>query len=164
MGTILIGLGEFAVTGSRGDTIRTLGLGSCVAVMAFHAGTGAIGMAHIVLPEAKTNPQKARELPAYFADTGIPSLFEALGRLTGGQGRYLVKLAGGAAILKAQVDLPDALNIGKRNVLATRKALWQRGLGAVAEDVLGEGSRSVSISQGSPDVEIRLGTQLLRTI
>lgn len=163
MGTILIGLGEYAVSTQPGDTIRTFGLGSCVSIIAVHSATGAVGMVHIVLPESSTNPDKAKEQPGYFADTAVPALFDELDRKLG-RGRYIIKLAGGAAVLKSNVELQESLNIGKRNILATKKALWKRGLGALAEDVGGEQSRSVSVTFGSPQVEIKHGNQLLKML
>jgi chemotaxis protein CheD len=165
VGTILIGLGELAVTKTPGDTIRTLGLGSCVAVVLSHGPTGAIGMVHVVLPESSTNLQKARDLPGYFADTGIDALLARMNEATHSQGRYLVKMAGGAAVLtNGNGTLTDNMNIGKRNIVAVKRALWKKGLGAIAEDVGGENSRSVSIEQGHTAVEIRLGSALVKTL
>lgn len=165
MGTILIGLGELAVTRTPGDTIRTLGLGSCIAVVLSHAPTGAVGMVHVVLPESSTNLQKARDLPGYFADTGIDALLGRMNETTHSTGRYLVKLAGGAAVLSnANGTLTDTMNIGKRNILAVKKALWKKGLGSIAEDVGGDSSRSVSIEQGQSAVEIRLGSVVVKTL
>jgi chemotaxis protein CheD len=165
MGTILIGLGELAVSTTPGDTIRTLGLGSCVAVSVTHLVSGAIGMVHVVLPESSTNAAKASTQPGYFADTGIPALFESMDRLVGpNRGRYIVKLAGGAAVLSTKTELSETMNIGKRNVLAVKKALWKRGLGALAEDVGGEQSRSVSVAHGKQEVEIRFGMQITKVL
>lgn len=163
MTTILIGLGEFAVSNTPGDTIKTLGLGSCVAITAVHSVTGAIGMVHVVLPESKTDPIKAASRPGYFADTGITAMFDELNRLTDAKGRYLVKLAGGAAVLTVH-PANDNMNIGKRNILATKKALWKRGLGALAEDVGGTDSRSVSITHGNPQVQVTHGGKTVKVL
>jgi chemotaxis protein CheD len=165
MGTILIGLGELAVAASPSDTIRTLGLGSCVAVSVIHLATGIVGMVHVVLPDSVTNASKAQIQPGYFADTGIPALFDRMDRVAGvNRGRYVIKLAGGAAVLSVRTELTDTMDIGKRNLLAVKKALWKRGLGAIAEDVGGQTSRSVSISHGKPDVEIRFGSQVVKVL
>jgi chemotaxis protein CheD len=165
MGTILIGLGELAVSTSPGDTIKTLGLGSCVAVNVIHLATGVVGMVHVVLPDSATNSGKASAQPGYFADTGIPALFDKMDRALGfTRGRYVIKLAGGAAVLTVRADAPDPMDIGKRNVLAVKKALWKRGLGSIAEDVGGQTSRSVSIAHGKSDVEIRFGAQVVKVL
>lgn len=163
MTTVLVGLGEFAVSGQPGDVIRTLGLGSCVAIVAIHAKTGAVGMAHVVLPESTGNAERAQKLPGYFADTAVPALVQAMEK-SAGPGRLIVKLAGGAAVLRNATASEDVLNIGKRNVLAVKKALWKRGLGALAEDVGGDQSRSVSVGFGSIDVEVKQGNVLVRKL
>ena len=43
------------------------------------------------------------------------------------------------------MDKNQRFDIGKRNVLAIKKALWKRQLGTIAEDTGGEISRTVSI-------------------
>lgn len=163
MTTILIGLGEYAVSNTPGDSIKTLGLGSCVAVTALHGATGAIGMVHIVLPESKMDPLKSQERPGYYADTAVTKMFDELNRLTKTEGRYIVKLVGGAAVLNVD-PANDNMNIGKRNVLATKKALWQRGLGALAEDVGGNMSRSVTLEHGKVQLEVTQGGKVLKHI
>ena len=60
----------------------------------------------------------------------------------------VVKLAGGAKIM----DPNDTFNIGKRNVLAAKKVLWGHGMGAVAEDVGGNYSRTVSVSVNTGEI------------
>lgn len=161
--TILIGLGEYAVTKTPGTAIKTLGLGSCVAVTASHVASGTIAMAHIVLPESKMDPAKAAKLPGYFADTAIIAMFEELSRVSDSDGRYIVKLAGGAAVLTMS-PANENMNIGKRNILATKKALWKRGLGAIAEDLGGTESRSVKLNQESLVVEISRGNQIIKKL
>ena len=164
MTTILIGLGEYAVSKTPGDSIKTLGLGSCVAVTVLHAHSGAIGMVHVVLPDSKADAKKAVERPGYFADTAISVLFDEMNKLTNsGGGRYIVKLVGGAAVLTGS-PANENMNIGKRNVLATKKALWKRGVGALAEDVGGSESRSVRLDFGKVPVEITHGGRVLSTL
>jgi chemotaxis protein CheD len=100
-------------------------------------------MVHVALPESSINPEKAVERPGYFADTGIPALFRAMAHLgCKPNGRdYIVKLAGGAKVM----DPNNTFNIGKRNILAVKKILWQHRMGAVKEDVGGAISRTVTV-------------------
>jgi chemotaxis protein CheD len=101
-------------------------------------------MVHVALPESKINPAKVKERPGYFADTGIPALRQEMqkcGCQRNGRGMF-VKLAGGAKIM----DPDNTFNIGKRNALAIKKVLWKHGLGAVAEDLGGNHSRTVSVT------------------
>jgi len=56
--------------------------------------------------------------------------------------KVIVKMTGGANVM----DKNNTFNIGKRNALALKKALWQKRMGAVAEDVGGTISRTVTIN------------------
>src|SRR6185295_13180935 len=74
---VVIGIGEFAVSNRPGDVIVTHALGSCIAVCLYDPVTSVGGMLHFLLPEARINPDRAKQQPAVFADTGIPLLFQA---------------------------------------------------------------------------------------
>jgi hypothetical protein len=73
---LVIGIGELAVSNRPGDVIVTHALGSCIAVCVFDPVASIAGMLHFLLPEARINPERARQQPAVFADTGIPLLFQ----------------------------------------------------------------------------------------
>jgi chemotaxis protein CheD len=49
------------------------------------------------------------------------------------------------SVMRNVADPNGTFNIGKRNALAAKKVLWQFGLGAVAEDVGGSHSRTVTL-------------------
>jgi chemotaxis protein CheD len=150
MSLIVLGVGDFGAANSPGDVVKTYALGSCVAVVILDPKTRTVGMVHVALPESSINPAKVKERPGYFADTGIPALLKAMesrGCQRGGRG-MVVKLAGGAKIM----DPNDTFNIGKRNVLAAKKILWAHGMGAVAEDVGGNYSRTVSVSVNTGEI------------
>jgi len=151
MKTTYVGVGEYAASRTPGEIIKTLALGSCVAVILLDAQNRAVGLLHVALPDSSINPKRARERPGMFADTGITSILEEL-RKHGynGRGRLKVKLAGGASVM----DPNNTFNIGKRNLLAVRKVLWRYKLGAVAEDVGGAISRSVAIDVSTGKVTI----------
>ncbi len=143
MSTNIIGIGEFGASKTPGDVVKTLALGSCVAVILLYPPNRTVGMVHVALPEANINLEKAAERPGYFADTGVPALFRTMVQLgCKPNGRdYIIKLAGGAKVM----DPNSTFNIGKRNVLAIKKILWQRRMGAVKEEVGGSISRTVAV-------------------
>lgn len=148
---IMLGVGEYGSTVVTGGILRTLALGSCVAVIFLDRRTHCVGMAHVALPDSKISPERAKERPGHFADTAIPALLadmqRAAGTVSKGAG-LIVKLAGGANV----ADPNNTFNIGKRNALSIRKILWKYGLGPVAEDVGGNFSRSVAVFQESGKV------------
>lgn len=144
----MLGVGDYGATVSAGGVIRTMALGSCIALMILDRGTRCVGMDHIALPDSSVSPDRAKQLPGYFADTGIPALIKMMGRVGGSFSKpssLIVKMAGGANV----ADPNNTFNIGKRNVLAAKKILWQFGLGAVAEDVGGSHSRTVTLYRDS---------------
>ena len=149
MNVIYVGVGEYATSGTSGEIVKTLALGSCVAVVILDANNKSVGLLHIALPEASINKKRAEEKPCMFADTGIPILLEEMQKLGyDGKSKLIIKLAGGASIM----DPNNTFNIGKRNVLAIRKILERFRLGAIAEDVGGNISRSVSIEMNTGKV------------
>ncbi len=151
MNYVYVGVGEFATSKTPGDIVRTLALGSCVAVILLDTEHRSAGLLHLALPDSSINKKRARERPGMFADTGIPKILDDMKELGyKGDNSLVVKLAGGASI----IDTNNTFNIGKRNVLAVRKFLWQYGLGAVAENVGGNISRSVSIELSTGRVTV----------
>lgn len=152
MATHIVGVGDLAVSKAEGDVIKTFALGSCIGVVIIDPISRATGMLHLVLPDGAQHSERAQKNPAYFADTGIPALVEAIERLAGPRSRrWICKIAGGAKVLN---QASDGMDIGKRNLLATKRHLWKFGLGPVAEDVGLSHSRTVSVTVGEPQVLI----------
>ena len=143
MSTIILGVGDFGVSKTPGDVIKTLALGSCVAVVLLEPRTRSVGMVHVALPESSIDRAKALVKPGYFADTGFTALLEAMKLVSCIQNHknFLVKMTGGAQVL----DPNNTFNIGKRNELALKKILWHHGMGVQAEDVGGHISRSIAV-------------------
>ena len=52
------------------------------------------------------------------------------------------------------MDSNDTFQIGKRNALAIKKILWANGMGAVAEDLGGNFSRTVTVSVSAGQVTL----------
>lgn len=149
MSRIILGIGDLAASGDLGDVLVTHALGSCVAVVARCTTTGAWGMIHIALPSSAQGSPST--LPAYYADLGVPALLRAMDAVGArSRGGLELSLVGGASVLGKL----DTFGIGKRNVVAARKLLWQHGLAASAEDVGGESSRSVLVTVGQREVRI----------
>ncbi|WP_141734260.1 chemotaxis protein CheD [Oligoflexus tunisiensis] len=154
---IMLGIGNLDGTAESGATLKTMALGSCVALIMMDPKRKAIGMAHVALPESSTDAVKALALPGYFADTAVAALLSRMARLgcdPRGQG-FIVKLVGGSSIM----DVDGVFNIGKRNVLALKKHLWQAKLAAIAEDVGGDFSRTVEVHQESGHIVITSPTK-----
>ena len=146
MRVVYVGVGEFAASKNEKAALRTLALGSCVAVIVLAPSIRAVGLLHVALPDSSIDKHRASQKPGMFADTGIPLLLKELEKLGHDEkDKLVVKLAGGASIM----DPNNTFNIGKRNLLAVRKILWRYRLGALAEEVGGNISRSVTVNIGT---------------
>jgi len=115
---------------------------------------GAGGLLHYLLPDSTANPQKAKENPFVYADTGMKTLLEKLTSMGIRKNQLSVKVAGGAQRLKVKAK---GFNIGKRNYLAIRKILWKQGMFIDAEDVGGFSPRTLYMSVIDGAVTIRSG-------
>ncbi|MEI8092827.1 MAG: chemotaxis protein CheD [Spirochaetales bacterium] len=152
MTRIDVGIGDLSVTGGDKE-IKTYALGSCVALVVWDSSLKAGGMVHIALPESQINPEKARDKPGYFADTGLPLLFSELKKLGANRKTCWVKMIGGSSIL----DENNTFDIGRRNALAVKKFLWKIGLALTAEDCGGNISRTVSLAVPTGELVIANG-------
>ena len=153
MGVINVGIGEWRVSSDPAESLKTYALGSCVAVMIYDSLLRIAGMIHIALPDSKVDAERARLLPGYFADTGLPVMIEEMKKRGAVRGNVWVKLAGGASVM----DPGGFFDIGKRNILAAKRILWGSSLGPVAEDTGGTASRTVSIAVSDGETSISSG-------
>jgi chemotaxis protein CheD len=155
MNTLTVGIGDWAVSTNPEDTIKTYALGSCIAVIILDVKIGMAGMIHIALPDSTIDPDKAKNLPGYFADTGLPLMIEEMKRLGAVRAHVRVKIAGGAAVM----DDKGIFDIGKRNLLAAKRILWKSSLGAIAEDTGGDISRTVTVRVSDGETVISSGNK-----
>jgi chemotaxis protein CheD len=150
MNTIYAGIGELVVSRNPEDELKTMALGSCVGVVALDPLSRSAGLLHVALPESSINLERAARMPGSFADTGVPALLAEMRKLGWNGSRLIIKLAGGATIL----DANNTFNIGKRNLLAVRKALWELRLAPLTEETGDTVSRTVVVSIASGKVRI----------
>jgi chemotaxis protein CheD len=137
----------------RGDgVLTTLGLGSCVAIMLHDPETRAGAMAHVLLPSRKLAHDDSN--PAKFPESAVPLLVERLKSLGADPRRLVAKLAGGASMF-TQLMTPGTVQMGERNIVASRNALRIASIPVVREAVGGERGRTVRFHVKDGRVEIR---------
>jgi chemotaxis protein CheD len=112
--------------------------------------TGA--MAHVLLPSASLAHDLSNR--AKFPETAVPLLIERLKALGADPRRLVAKLAGGASMF-SQLVTPGTIQMGERNVLASRSALRKAEIPIVRESVGGDRGRSVRFHMQDGRVEIR---------
>jgi chemotaxis protein CheD len=154
---ITVAIGGIEASDDRGSVLVTHGLGSCVAVMAWDPVSKVGGMLHFQLPTASLAPERARESPGTFADTGIPLLFEKLYMLGGKKRDIVVKVAGGGSF---HGDI-DTFDIGRRNYTMMRKIFWKNQVLIASEDIGGNRSRTARLFIDTGQVTIQSGSEVV---
>jgi len=152
MKQLIVGVGDGGVSRDPNSEIVTYALGSCIAVMLHDPVAKVGGMVHFMLPEASAARGGTEARPCMYADTGIPLLLRAAVENGADKRRLIVFAAGGAQVM----DDAGVFNIGKRNCLALRKALWKAGLVIHAEETGGAVARTVRMEVGSGRVWLHM--------
>ncbi len=147
----IINVSDAKVSNNSADVLTTFSLGSCIGVCLYDSAKRAGGMLHYQLPDSKIDPQRAKEIPCMFADTGMKILVEKLVSMGANKKRMQIKIAGGAEMSTG----PKGFDIGKRNYLAIRKILWKGGMFIDAEDVGGFSPRNVYMNIADGSVTVR---------
>jgi chemotaxis protein CheD len=145
-----VGIGQWLISDNPNNLIKTYALGSCVALTLWDKKAGVGGLIHMALPESSINPDKAESMPGYFVDTGLKAFFREAKQKGASRENSTIKLIGGSSIL----DESKTFDIGKRNILATKKHLWKMGLGINREDIGGKISRTVSLNVETGEIVI----------
>ena len=147
----IVKVAEWAAERGSGVLV-TLGLGSCVAIMLHDPDARAGAMAHILLPSRSLSRDATN--PVKFPETAVPFLIERLRQLGAEPRRLVAKLAGGASMF-TQLMTPGSLQMGERNIRATRTALRAAAIPVTGEAVGGGSGRSVRFHVADGRVEIR---------
>ena len=140
-----------------GQVLATYALGSCIGLSVYDPKAAVGGLLHYMLPDSGIDPERSRQNPYMFADTGIPKLLEQVCGQGASRRRLVAHAAGGASIMDPQA----IFDIGKRNYLALRKILWKAGVMVKVEETGGAVSRTVRMELSSGRILIRSGLQEL---
>ena len=141
---------DWAVAEGTG-TIATIGLGSCVAIMLHDPVARVGGLAHILLPDQSLSRDQSNK--AKFPGTAVPLLLAEM-RKRGARGPISAKIVGGASMF-SQLLPAGGVNMGERNVIATRRALQAANIEIVGDDTGGDYGRSVYLHVATGRVTIR---------
>ncbi len=138
-GELRVKVADYAVADGTALLV-TVGLGSCVAIALHDPQARVGGLAHVLLPS--TGMSQDRGNRAKFPSTAVPLLCERMQALGARVGRIRAKIVGGASMFTSLLS-STGLQIGERNVVATRAALERAGIPIVAQEVGGDYGRSV---------------------
>jgi chemotaxis protein CheD len=156
----IIQIADYRVSASPDDVLVTYALGSCVAIIIYDKTAQIGGLLHVLLPDSRLDPCKAKANPLTFADSGIPILFQKAYALGASKQRLRVGIAGGA-----QVNASGGFfNVGAENIQATRRILQRAGVSIHSESVGGTTARTVRLHVGTGRISMQqTETGVLRT-
>lgn len=160
MTDIVVRVADLNVGGVE-DVLVTVGLGSCVAIVLYDAVARVGGLAHILLPSPALSRDTANV--GKFPQLALPRLLELMAARGANSKRIAARIAGGASMF-ASLAPAGTIQMGERNVVATRQALSVAGLPLVAEAVGGDFGRTVRLVVADGRLEVSSvahGTQVL---
>jgi chemotaxis protein CheD len=138
-------------TGVADDTLLTVGLGSCVAILLYDAEARVGGMAHILLPSPALSRSDGN--PAKFPQSAVPRLIELMAADGARVKRTTARLAGGASMFAALAP-PGTIQMGERNLVAARQVLSSYAVPLIGEAVGGDYGRTVRFRVCDGRVEV----------
>lgn len=135
---IQVGISEFVVTGD-GETLKSYGLGSCVAVGLYDDDAEIGGLAHVMLPSGDQSESDDPN-PGKYADTAIRAMLRRMVEQGATYTAVEAKIVGGGDMFEFD-SFGDG--VGHRNVEAAREELDKLGVPIVGEDVGGDKGKTV---------------------
>lgn len=136
---ILVKQGEYKVSSRKNYYLKTLALGSCVAVICYDPKNKVGGMVHIVRPDSNQKKDINKYGIGYFADTGISAMLNNMKHKGADINKIKIKITGGSQVLKTKGD------VGAENIEAVKKTIKNYGLEIKAEDTGGNIPRTVAL-------------------
>jgi chemotaxis protein CheD len=138
--------------GGAGDLLVTVGLGSCIAIVLHDRLARVGGLAHVLLPSPALS--RCDGNPAKTPQTAVPRLLELMAKRGASPRRVTARLVGGASMFAA-LSPPGTIQMGERNVVASRQVLNSHAIPLVGEAVGGDYGRSVWLEVSDGRLEVR---------
>ena len=138
---VIVGLADYKVCRAP-VVLATLSLGSCIGVTLYEKSQKIGGLAHIMLPDSSIH--SSNSMPNKFADTAIPAMLDNLVKAGAKQTLIKAKIFGGANMFSG-IMTHRILDIGAKNVMATKNILYGLHIPIVAEDTGENFGRSIEI-------------------
>lgn len=151
--SLIIGIADLNIASSS-DVLITYALGSCIGICLYDHFKKIAGMAHIMLPYSTEYKYNDNINIMKYADTAAPELIKRMEKLGASRARMVAKIAGGAQMFALKEKL-DSLNIGKRNIIATKEILKDLNIKLIAEDVGLDYGRTVEFSAETGILKIK---------
>ena len=147
-----VGMGEIMVAESP-NLLRSVGIGSCIAVMLYDRDTTIGGLAHIMLPCVEEALNK--DHPARFTDVAIGMMIDEMKRHGANIQDVRAKIFGGANMFPEIISSDSTMNIGERNISAVREELEKQNIEIIAEEVGDNIGRTVLFDTSDGSVVVK---------
>ncbi|MHB9155638.1 MAG: chemotaxis protein CheD [Endomicrobiales bacterium] len=160
MEIISVSIAEIAVA-KNPAVLETQSLGSCVGIALYDPVSHIGGLAHIMLPDSKMMSMGGK--PGKYANTAVKEMLDRM--LAAGARRTMIvsKIAGGACMFSG-VGVSEFMNIGLRNVAATKNILKELGIPLTGEDTGGNFGRTVELHTDTGKLMIKSAMHEIREI
>lgn len=132
--------------------LETQSLGSCLGIILYDPSTKIAGLSHIMLPDSKNANVGNR--PGKYADSAINEMLKQMLRLGADKSAIIAKIVGGACMFSGST-ISEFMNIGARNVNATKKVLKELKIPLVSEDSGGKHGRTIEFHTDTGKVIIK---------
>lgn len=139
MTLVTIGISDMKISEKPEEVLITYSLGSCVGLAVYDPVVRVGGLLHCMLPTSKIDPERARQHPYMFTDTGVSCLLQGLLNRGAQKSRLVAKVAGAAKLLGDD----NTFRIGERNIVIVRKMLWKNNILIAADDTGGTVARTM---------------------
>lgn len=149
---VQVGISELVVS-EGDDTLKSYGLGSCLAIALYELESGIGGLAHTMLPKGDT-AENGDTKPGKYADTAIRALLRRMVEQGASYTDVEAKIAGGSDMFEFD-SFGDG--VGQRNVVAAKEELEKLGVPLIAEDVGGAHGRTVEFTPGTGTLIVKTG-------
>ncbi len=141
---VQVGISELVVS-EGDDTLKSFGLGSCLAVALYDPETDIGGLAHVMLPDGDV-AENSEMKPGKYANTAIRALLRRMVERGASYTDVEAKVAGGSDMFEFE---SFGEGVGQRNIQAAKEELEKLGVPLVAEDVGGTHGRTVEFTPGT---------------
>jgi chemotaxis protein CheD len=148
----ILDIGEYRSAAQPSAVFEIPQLGVGVALILYDRQNRVGGMSHIALPDSTLSAEQGQAMPGKFADLAIPALLETFDRLGGKKTTTTARLVGGAQLFNFGGGGGNIINIGARNAIAIRAALFKMGFAIEKADTGGNKNKSVFFKIGNGQV------------
>ncbi|MBF0361288.1 MAG: chemotaxis protein CheD [Oligoflexia bacterium] len=157
---IVLGISDCIVSNNKEITLVTYSLGSCVGVTLYDPVNIIGGMIHCMLPLSTNDPEKAKNSPFMYVDTGMVLMLQKMFEMGAVKKNLICKITGCGTPL----DDHGVFRIGERNYAIARKILWKNDILIKGELIGGRSAKTMFLYMDSGKTTVRTDNKIVHEI